>query len=317
MSWRLLTREEIAEPFVRLWNEDYPEAPKSEAQFLAESNYLPEGSLEENWALDSDGRCVAVLSAYDEHDENPVQILTVEPVVDHDAEAMILNAVFHKTEEILSRVRPKKAQFWTSTRHEGRIRRLEMEGYVCNQIVPFSILHLAEFDPAPFQAKLQSVASQGIEITTIGELDRRGIDWKENLYYASDEMAQDVPSPVPLTRPNLERYKELLDNPVIYYRDLMFCALDEGKIVGYSRLTPDQVRGDTIMTGLSGTVRSHRRRGIVTAVKVHGIMEAKRRGFKDVMTDNDDTNPMYQINLSLGFKPLVEHRWFEKSFDWN
>ena len=55
-------------------------------------------------------------------------------------------------------------------------------------------------------------------------------------------------------------------------------------------------------TGMSGTVRSHRRRGLVTALKVKTIQLLKEQGYRWLQTDNDVTNPMYQLNLDLGFK---------------
>ncbi|MCD4691179.1 GNAT family N-acetyltransferase, partial [bacterium] len=56
-------------------------------------------------------------------------------------------------------------------------------------------------------------------------------------------------------------------------------------------------------TGLTGTVRSHRRRGIATALKVAAIDLAKKRGVATIETDNEENNPMYALNVELGFEP--------------
>jgi mycothiol synthase len=51
------------------------------------------------------------------------------------------------------------------------------------------------------------------------------------------------------------------------------------------------------------TRREYRRRGIATALKVHIIQFAKARGVQEIFTTNDAQNPMYQLNLALGFQP--------------
>ena len=49
--------------------------------------------------------------------------------------------------------------------------------------------------------------------------------------------------------------------------------------------------------------RSHRRRGIATAIKVRSIRFAKDLGYRAIQTDNEENNPMYDLNLRLGFRP--------------
>jgi len=49
-------------------------------------------------------------------------------------------------------------------------------------------------------------------------------------------------------------------------------------------------------------LRSHRRRGLATALKVHAITWAQSLGAKTIATDNEQNNPMYQLNVRLGFK---------------
>lgn len=56
-------------------------------------------------------------------------------------------------------------------------------------------------------------------------------------------------------------------------------------------------------TDYTGVIPSHRRRGIATALKLCCIQYAKAHNVRTIVTGNDETNLMYQLNLTLGFKP--------------
>ena len=56
-------------------------------------------------------------------------------------------------------------------------------------------------------------------------------------------------------------------------------------------------------TGSLGVLREYRRRGIATALKVKAFEKLKEKRVKQVRTDNEENNPMYKINVALGFTP--------------
>ena len=58
-----------------------------------------------------------------------------------------------------------------------------------------------------------------------------------------------------------------------------------------------------LQTDLTGVIRSHRRKGIATALKVHALTKAQTTDAESVDTDNEENNPMYPLNVKLGFKP--------------
>ena len=57
-------------------------------------------------------------------------------------------------------------------------------------------------------------------------------------------------------------------------------------------------------TGSLGVLRDFRRRGIATALKIKAIEALLEKGVTEVRTDNEENNPMYKINIALGFKPV-------------
>jgi len=57
-------------------------------------------------------------------------------------------------------------------------------------------------------------------------------------------------------------------------------------------------------TGGLGVLKKYRRKGIATALKIKAIEKLLEKGVTDVRTDNEENNPMYKINVALGFKPV-------------
>ena len=48
---------------------------------------------------------------------------------------------------------------------------------------------------------------------------------------------------------------------------------------------------------------NYRRQGIATALKIYAFKKLLKIGIKQIRTDNEENNPMYLINVSLGFTP--------------
>ena len=87
--------------------------------------------------------------------------------------------------------------------------------------------------------------------------------------------------------------------------DAYFIALDGIRPVGLSFGSINRDKEPPgFNTGMTGILRDYRRRGIATALKIHIIRHLQQEGVHDIFTSNDSQNPMYQLNLALGFKPL-------------
>ena len=57
-------------------------------------------------------------------------------------------------------------------------------------------------------------------------------------------------------------------------------------------------------TGGLGVLKEFRRKGIATAMKIKAIETLIKKGVTEVRTDNEENNPMYKINVALGFNPV-------------
>jgi len=180
---------------------------------------------------------------------------------------------------------------------------------------PISHLDIASFDAGRFADAMLRVAERGIEIVPLARVAATDPEWKYKLWDLTWELRRDVPSRDPLTRQTFESFEERSLGAPGFNADAHFIALDGDRWVGTSSLWVPQGEPDKLYTGLTGVRRSHRRQGIATAIKVRGIAFARLVGAKIIQTDNEENNPMYGLNLRLGFEPQPAWLDFQKELD--
>ena len=204
----------------------------------------------------------------------------------------------------------------TSARDDqpDRLDFLKVHDYEFKMRYPQSHVDVEAFDASPFTEKIQSVIDSGIEIITAKQLSEEKPDeWQSILHELDWVLMQDVPLPDPPQKKSLENYiKAAFENPA-FLPDSYFIARDGDEYVGVSTLFKDAMKPERLWTGLTGVLRSHRRRGLATALKVTALHHAKQLGAKFIQTDNEENNPMFQLNLVLGFTPLPAWIDFEKA----
>ncbi len=80
-------------------------------------------------------------------------------------------------------------------------------------------------------------------------------------------------------------------------------ALADGEVVGFAALI-DRAAPGLLEHGLTATRRTHRRRGIATALKRTQIAWAAANGYRELLTFTQEGNEgMQAINLALGYEP--------------
>ena len=210
-------------------------------------------------------------------------------------------------DDLMDRLMKREPGELVSFTRENRtraVRFLENRGF--EQVMRYQVSRInpQAFDPAPFAGKIARVEQSGIAIKTLARLQEEDPDWLQKTFDLDWEAVQDVPSVDGHTKMPLDEWtKKLLESPN-FMPEGWFIALDGADYVGLTMLWRDSTRSDKLGTGLTGVVGSHRRRGIATALKVRALTYARERGIVEVDTDNEDNNPMYQLNLQLGFEPV-------------
>ena len=135
-------------------------------------------------------------------------------------------------------------------------------------------------------------AVDGVEIVEVGP------ELHEAAYALTKEAWEDLPVSVPLEVATFDVWlEEEMPGPIA------FAALEDGEVVGFAGLIAREAPG-LLEHGLTATRRSHRRRGIATALKQTQIAWAAANGYRELITFTQDRNEgMQAINLALGFEP--------------
>jgi GNAT superfamily N-acetyltransferase len=123
-------------------------------------------------------------------------------------------------------------------------------------------------------------------------------DLREAAYALTREAWEDLPTGFAVRTPDFDEWlAEDLAGPIA------FAALDDGEVVGFAALMARDAPG-LLEHGLTATRRSHRRRGIATALKQTQIGWAAANGYRELITFTQDGNEgMQAINLALGYEP--------------
>ena len=74
--------------------------------------------------------------------------------------------------------------------------------------------------------------------------------------------------------------------------------------VGCTQLEADRIEIKKCWTNNLGVIKYYRRKKLGTALKIEALKRLKKRGFNEIRTDNEENNPMYKINLNLGFEEV-------------
>ena len=167
---------------------------------------------------------------------------------------------------------------------------------------PISELDLPAFDETPFVHKIQQAETSGIRLVSLADLAREYHNWQERHWRLDTAIMQDVPTPDPFSPRTLETFiRQHIGHPG-FSPDVTHVAVHGDEWVGISELYIDPSHPQVGGTGLTGVTRPWRRKGLATALKLKVLRQARAKGVRRVITDNEENNPMFQINLMLGFK---------------
>jgi mycothiol synthase len=117
------------------------------------------------------------------------------------------------------------------------------------------------------------------------------------VYAVAVECWPDMATPEPMPAPPYDDWaQEELRGPVI------FGAFDNDRMVGYAALVTRPASPEVLEHGFTAVVRSHRGRGIATALKRVQIAWAAEHGYRELVTYTQEGNePMRAINAKLGY----------------
>lgn len=285
-----------------LWNSAYPDMLTDPDEVERLEKLYPEGIFREQWVCTDEDRAIGFIEVGEPHFEvvpNGIRISIIAEPQDKVADMLAF---------AISRVQsrsPEQLVCWYRSDKPLLRDALLAGGFEVNQEQRCVRLNLDEFDFENWQRAVSDAEAQGLRLCTVAQLQNEGKPWLAELQDATWEMTVDMPSPFPPRQMTAEEFEEFMSDEQENPRHLMFVAMDGDRIVGYSRLTPSPVDPSLVYTGMSGTRRAYRRRGVVTALKVLGFESCRRLGARFIQTENDASSPMRDLNHRFGFRDHV------------
>jgi mycothiol synthase len=214
-----------------------------------------------------------------------------------------LRELEHSPEKVVSDARedqPHSVKFLTD------------RGFEQKQRQQVSRLDVASFDPRPFADAVERFEGSGIRVMTFEEFEAADPEAWRKTYEKYVELFRDVPIFVERLEFTYEMYERELKAPNRLPGGILL-AFDGDEIVGTTSLWKRLADPGNLGTGLTAVARTHRRRGIAAALKVRAIEFAKSIGARVIQTDNEENNPMYDLNVRLGFEPVPAWILFQKT----
>lgn len=170
-----------------------------------------------------------------------------------------------------------------------------------------SWLDLTRFDPAPFAAATHRMRESGIRIRTLADV-RNDPGWERRLHALIIHIQGDMPQPEPYVPWPFDEWLKVELNRPTMIPESYFIAVDGDEYIGVNILFRQPGNPKRLNTDDTGVLRTYRRRGLATALKVHGLEYAKAHGVERVYTANASTNqPMLALNTKLGFQRNPAH----------
>lgn len=123
---------------------------------------------------------------------------------------------------------------------------------------------------------------------------------------------RDVPLPAPWQDIPYESWKDSLECEEHHW-PWTTVAVDGGRVAVQTQLFRNWLFPHIAQTGLTGTRREYRRRGLARALKVDSMARAFADGVTEIHTNNEKSNPMLALNRALGFR--VEHEMVEYTLE--
>lgn len=224
----------------------------------------------------------------------------------------LLPAALEFAENIARSSGAVKFQSWAPSHYPELTRFLESKRFVCEQTNPETMLDLTAFDGSPYESDIETCDRLGVRMISLLQLaEERPESWLRDYYDWEMEVMHDVPLAGGFIEVPFETYAQRMaakdESP-----ELFFVALVGDIIAASTQLHLNPANQTIGNTGLTGCRREFRRKGLARALKVKCFSAAKEAGVTSIYTDNEENNPMFQLNLALGFREIYKHRAYAK-----
>ncbi|MFH1689881.1 MAG: GNAT family N-acetyltransferase [Candidatus Eisenbacteria bacterium] len=297
-----------------IWTANWPDEPSSQegtryADATREKKYFFQ-----RWMVELDGEIVATAIASEpEWCYGPGKYDIQVRVLPEFQKRGIGGTLYAYVMDRLNELEHKPANLHADAREDQphSVKFLTDRGFEQKQRQQVSRLDVASFDAAPFAGSIKRFEESGLTMKTLEELEAEDPEGRRKAYEKYVELFQDVPIFEDRIEISYEMFERELGAPN-RIPGAITLVFDGDEIVGTTSLWKRLADPGNLGTGLTAVARSHRRRGIATALKVGAIEFARSLGTRVIQTDNEENNPMYDLNVRLGFRPVPAWLIFQK-----
>lgn len=161
------------------------------------------------------------------------------------------------------------------------------------------------------EASRAEMTRQHVRLTTLDRVQGQPDFWPRLAAFYR-EVDMDIPRSTPYHPLSPDEVRAELTAPDVP-ASRVWLALAGGDLAGLSYLTYPPGRGNC-WTGMTGTARAYRGRGLARAVKMETMAQAIALGIERIRTENDERNAaILHINETLGYVPIPG--WLNYSTD--
>ena len=156
---------------------------------------------------------------------------------------------------------------------------------------------LSAVDPRAVDTSTLDSPPHGIRVVAATEVPA------ETLWRIDVEASVDVPLSDPMADMPFEEWLVFWDSPRTA-KEGSFAVLAGGQVVAATLISADPEHGRAL-NNFTGTLRSHRGRGLATLAKLASMRWAAEHGIVSIATTNDERNTaMLAINRKLGYEAV-------------
>lgn len=213
----------------------------------------------------------------------------------------------------IAQLHPEKIVSEPPENESFRTKLLEADGFELMMRFPRSSLDVRQVQLADYANMLATVQQQGIRFVTLTDVMQEDPNWQHNIWQLFTQIEQDIPTPHPEPPTPFEEYANYYEGDDFRPNSWAIAVDEQAGYVGMCVVNVMRKRPYGLFAGITGVIRSHRRRKIATALKLCSIRYAQENGFTTIYTNNEENNPMFQLNLDLGFQPLPAWAYYEKT----
>ncbi|MEU7280560.1 GNAT family N-acetyltransferase [Streptomyces sp. NPDC045431] len=169
----------------------------------------------------------------------------------------------------------------------------EKRGYRPTRTAHFQHLDLAR----AALPELPGTLPPGVELRTAADYEAD----PRPMFEADAEATSDEPSDIDTDLDDYEDWLATIWNNPLLHRGLSTVVTVDGRVASYTAAYTD---GETrYVSGMTGTLRAFRGRGLAKLAKTDSLRRARAAGFTDAYTSNDGENgPMLAINKWFGYE---------------